>query len=121
MTDPVVRELAEHGLTETAKWVAGRNRGTDVEITPATIDLDDLQRRLDAALRERDAHAAEVRRLREEVGGRMEDFKRLRTTTTELEKALVDLVLTYGHLLEVIDTIPQWVAQSIRARLRPKP
>ena len=65
MTDAVVRELAGHGLAETARWVAGLGRA-DLPAAALELDVEDLQRRLDAAIRERDAHAAEVGRMRDQ-------------------------------------------------------
>ena len=77
MTDAVVRELAGHGLAETARWVAGLGRA-DLPAAALELDVEDLQRRLDAAIRERDAHAAEVGRMRDQRDHWMHEFQSLR-------------------------------------------
>ena len=77
MTDAVVRELAGHGLAETARWVAGLGRA-DLPAAALELDVEDLQRRLDAAIRERDAHAAEVGRMRDQRDDWAQRYQRLR-------------------------------------------
>lgn len=77
MTDAVVRELAGHGLAETARWVAGLGRA-DLPAAALELDVEDLQRRLDAAIRERDAHAAEVGRMRDQRDAWARGYQRLR-------------------------------------------
>lgn len=54
-------------------------------------DIEDLQRRLDAAVMERDAHAAEVRRLRDErdfVAGKLAECLRLLDALGKSQEAL---------------------------------
>ena len=79
MTDAVVRELAGHGLAETARWVAGLGRA-DLPAAALELDVEDLQRRLDAAIRERDAHAAEVGRMRDQRDAWAHRYQRLRAS-----------------------------------------
>lgn len=79
MTDAVVRELAGHGLAETARWVAGLGRA-DLPAAALELDVEDLQRRLDAAIRERDAHAAEVGRMRDQRDDWAHRYQRLRAS-----------------------------------------
>ena len=53
------------GMTEAETARLGR---ADLPAAALELDVEDLQRRLDAAIRERDAHAAEVGRMRDQRG-----------------------------------------------------